>query len=246
MTDNETVQVLPNLSNSRSSRRREMPREPVKVPNIDPDVEAITKPKKSILDIMGLKHEPTDEESKSKKEDTKDTKDKYPWLLIALAVVVVLLIIVLVWYVLRENENNEKSLIPKEIMQPFRQAFPQPQKPPPQQQPQYQQPQYQQQPPQQQQFMQQQYNKNQTERLPIQTNSMKSAPKPKPSSKPTKSELEATLSKLDTIPEKKTKKTEEVADDELEEDMKSKFYNSLQKNVELDEHDSDEEEGRSD
>ena len=244
MTDNETVQVLPNLSNSRSSRRREMPREPVKMPSIDPDVEAITKPKKSILDIMGLKHEPTDEESKSKKEDTKDTKDKYPWLLIALAVVVVLLIIVLVWYVLRENENNEKSLIPKEIMQPFRQAFPQPQKP---QQPSPPPQQYQQQQPQQQQFMQHQYNKNQTERLPIQTNSMKSAPvKPRPASKPTKSELEATLSKLDTIPENKTKKTEEVADDELEEEMKSKFYNNLQQNVDLDEQDSDDEEGRSD
>jgi hypothetical protein len=257
MTDNDTVTVLPKLSNGRfkSPNRRS---KGVNVSDddttaIDPDVATILKPKKSVsFDILGMKHEPTEEESVT--DDTPKpaaASSSWNWLIISLAFIVVVLIIVIVWYVLKENKEDVKpAVVPPGIMRPLMQRSPQ---------------MYQQ--------MQRQHqvhdnsmnpnNRPQTEHLPIHTKSMGEK-----NSMPTKAELEATLKKLETIdeepepdanspkntkPKSENKSSPNVSEEvdldhnpELDDDLSKKFYANLQQNITMDEVDSDNEEGRND
>lgn len=264
MTDNDTVTVLPKLSNGRfkSPNRRS---KGVNVSDddtkaIDPDVANILKPKKSdSFDILGMKHEPTEEESVA--DDTPKpaaASSSWNWLIISLAFIVVILIIVIVWYVLKENKEDVKpAVVPPGMMRPAMQRSQQGQQMTPQM--------YQQ--------MQRQHqmhgnsmnpnNRPQTEHLPIHTKSMGEK-----NAKPTKAELEATLKKLETIdeepepdanspkntkPKSKNKSSPIVSEEvdldhnpELDDELSKKFYANLQQNITMDEVDSDEEEGRND
>ena len=262
MTDNDTVTVLPKLSNERfklPNRRGKgvnLSNDDTKA--IDPDVETILKPKKSVsFDILGMKHEPTEEESV-----TVDTpkpaaaSSSWNWLIISLAFIVVVLIIVIVWYVLKENKEDVKpAVVPPDIMRPVMQRSQQDQQMTPRMTSQ----------------MRQQMHNNsmnpnnrpQTEHLPIHTKSMGEK-----IAKPTKAELEATLKKLETIDEepepvaKSQKKTKLKSDNksssivseevdldhnpELDDELSKKFYANLQQDINMDEVDSDNEEGRND
>ena len=270
MADNDTVTVLPKLSNGRfkSPNRRS---KGVNVSDddtkaIDPDVANILNQKKSVsFDILGMKHEPTEEESVTD-DAPKPVAESYSWnwLIISLAFIVVVLIIVIVWYVLKENKEDVKpAVVPPGMMRPVMQRPQQGQQMTPQM---YQQMQRQNQMQQQQQMRDNSMNPNnrpQTEQLPIHTKSMGEK-----NAKPTKAELEATLKKLETIDEepepdaispKNTKPksenksspivSEEVDLDhnpELDDDLSKKFYANLQQNITMDEVDSDDEEGRND
>lgn len=256
MTDNDTVTVLPKLSNgrfkspNRHSKGVNVSDDGTKA--IDPDVATILKPKKSVsFDILGMKHEPTEEESVT--DDTPKpaaASSSWNWLIISLAFIVVVLIIIIVWYVLKENkEDVNPAVVPPGMMRPVMQRSQQGQQ------------------------MQRQHqmhgnsmnpnNRPQTEHLPIHTKSMGEK-----NAKPTKAELEATLKKLETIDEepehdanspKNTKLksenksspivSEEVDLDhnpELDDELSKKFYANLQQNITMDEVDSDDEEGRND
>ena len=264
MTDTDTITVLPKLSNGRfkSTNRRS---KGVNVSDddttaIDPDVATILKPKKSVsFDILGMKHEPTEEESVTDDTPKPDTaSSSWNWLIISLAFIVVVLIIVIVWYVLKENKEDVKPVVvPPGMLRPVMQRPQQGQQMTPQM--------YQQIQNQQQMFgnSMNPNNQPQTEHLPIHTKSMGEK-----NAKPTKAELEATLKKLETIDEesesdssspKNTKPksanksspivSEEVDLDhnpELDDDLSKKFYTNLQQNITMDEVDSDEEEGRND
>ena len=272
MPDNDTVTVLPKLSNGRfkspNQRSKSVNVSDDDTKAIDPDVATILKPKKSIsFDVLGMKHEPTEEESVT--DDTPKpaaASSSWNWLIISLAFIVVVLIIVIVWYVLKENKEDVKpAVVPPGMMRPVMQRPQQGQQMTPQMTPQmYQQMQRQHQ-------MQQQMhgnsmnpnNRPQTEHLPIHTKSMGEK-----NAKPTKAELEATLKKLETIDEepepdanspKNTKlksenKSSQIVSEEadldhnpeLDDELSKKFYTNLQQNITMDEVDSDDEEGRND
>jgi hypothetical protein len=94
------INVIPNISSSNNKKKV----------NIDPDVDFImNKGKSDDDDIMKINHKPTIEEQKT----GGDTKKKWPWKIIGLAVVIVILVIALVFYVLKYNSNIDKPKVEK-------------------------------------------------------------------------------------------------------------------------------------
>jgi hypothetical protein len=204
---------------------------------VDPDVELVLNIDDN-LDIMGLNHKPTKEES------TDENKNKpYSWLLIGLAILVIILIIAIVWYVLKDNKKDCLK-IPDKILQPAIHPvhnFQHPLHP---------------------------VNRPQMENLQANAKFMPSHSNTNPSNvkNPSKDELLKTLSKLNTIPEepkidevldqtlnkkepKKTRTNEKIIktqeqetngedeEDEQDVELAKKFYNTLQQNIENDEGD---------
>lgn len=222
-------------------------------PKIDPDVDLIMNPKKKIpeieIDILGGEHQTTQEEKDVQMSKSAPSTEPWSWLIIILAFIVVVLIVIIVWYVLKENEECDKTptKIHSNIIQPN--MVP----------PNYQQMQRQQ--------MQQNnpmyntmynhpmhpQNRPQTENLPIQTKSM--------SKQPTKNELMSTLNKMTLEPikegeesdddkkedskkilkssEQQSAKTETdpVSEDQEDTDLANKFYQNLQQNIDNEEAD---------
>jgi hypothetical protein len=208
------INVFPKLNSGERNKNNN-----TKFVPTDPDVDLILNPKtaKKNIDVLNMKHEPTEEEQSMNNTDTnkKSSESSYSWLIIILAIIVVILVIIIVWYVLKTNEENSEPIIPKpggipnniiqpnminpnQISQPSRlyQQFPQAPS-------QFIHPS--------QQFSHPMHpnNRPQTENLPVQT---KSIPKPSPptnkSSQPTKKELMATLNqmKLEPISEEEEEK----------------------------------------
>jgi hypothetical protein len=225
MNNDEPITILPKLGNNRFNNKKHTAA--VK-PNIfntksdDPDVVSVLKQKNTDqLDILGMTHEPTKEESSA--DDTKPQPEKsspWNWLIISLAFIVVVLIIVIVWYVLKENENicETRTAIPSSIIQPVAHRVAQSTRP-------------------------HRYNHmreyQQTENLPILTKSMDSHTKKfNPSQpKPTKEELESTLKKLETIDEEPvvTEQKNKSLNSDSDDKLSSQFYNNLQQNIDIDE-----------
>jgi len=240
------INVVPKLSsnNKHLTKHLEKP--------ADPDVNNGLS--KDEMNVMEMKHEPTDEEKSSIKKKTKP----YSWLIIGLAIVVVLLIIGIAWYVLRDNKDKKSPNIPLEVVRPnVHPAY------------QYNHPMH-------------PINRPQTENLPINTNSMprqstSQSRAPQPNPQPTKQELMATLNRLNSIeevneesgvesndkstceriveikekkkikPSKAKNKLKENPPEEGEEynaeddALANKFYNKLQEKLEDDEANSDDE-----
>ena len=229
--------------------------------NVDPDVRRVLNASNSNdLDVIGLQHEPTKEELQSEKnsKDNKDSKDIknntssiWNWVIIILAFIVVILVVAIAWYILKNNtENLKPQPIPPNIIDPRHHSYKGYQMP--------------------NQMPNQTMNRPHTEQLPIQTKSIRTT-QPK---QPTKLELEETLKKLELIKETdepdelnikknvlkprnvkpvdiaKVKANDTtVADDssenvELDNKLSKKFYDNLQKNLDLDKADSDNEECR--
>lgn len=233
------INIVPKLSSNNKHLSKHLEKK------TDPDVNNILS--KDEIDIMGMKHEPTDEEKTSITNQSKS----YSWLIIGLVIVVVILIIGIAWYVLKDNKKckNIPNISSEAIRPNIHPAY------------QYGHPMH-------------PINRPQTENLPISTNSMPkrelsqnkfSQPKPQP----TKQELMSTLNRLNSIEEvneesdeesscdkiveikekKKLKlsksknklkdkppKEEENAEDDV---LANNFYNKLQENLEDDEDNSD-------
>ena len=260
MENNEPhINVFPKLNSGEKNKNNNIKSVP-----IDPDVDLIlnTKIAKKNIDVLNMKHEPTEEEQSTNNTDTnkKSSESSYSWLIIILAIIVVILVIIIVWYVLKTNEENSESIIlkpggiPNNIIQPhminpnqvsqpshISQQFIHPS----------------------QQFSHPMHpnNRPQTENLPVQ---IKSIPKPSAptnkSSQPTKKELMATLNqmKLEPISEEKEEKPKEKkltpkkptasesqlstevendgvdGNDEQDEKLANTFYRNLQQNIDND------------
>jgi hypothetical protein len=171
--------------------------------NPDPDVNAILKQQNNdAFNVLKMDHEPTNEEKKSKssksskstkgeeeeKEIKKETNDDkvigYSWLVLTLAVIVITLIIFIVWWVLGENRETNKPVIPPGIIRPHNI------------------------PPVHRGMPGHSVFKTQSEQMPIQVQNM---PRPTTHTKirPSKKELESVLSQIniETIPEEKAAKS---------------------------------------
>ena len=279
MDDNVTV--LPKLGNRFAKQSKT---KLVNDDNVDPDVKRVLNVSNpDDLDVIGLQHEPTKEELQSEKtsKDSKDTKNNkgttssmWSWVIIVLAFIVVVLVIAIAWYILKGNTENVKPQpIPPNVLEPMSQSYKgqRPTQMPNQM--------HNQMPNQMPNQMHNQMpnqmancpmNRPQTEQLPIQTKSMHSSQHKQPS----KSELEETLKKLESIKEtndeptisntkknllkprniKPVKSTEIKSNNtdyddssenaELDNKLSKKFYDNLQKNLDLDKADSDTEECR--
>lgn len=229
-------------------------------PTFDPDVETILNPKKqkNNIDILGMQHEPTEEEQNTAGGKS-TTESQWPWLIIILAIIVIGLIIIIAWYVLKENNecDNKTPNIPRAIIQPNMQMNPQ-------LNPQLNSAMYhnmynQMHPSQNFTHPMHPMNRPQTENLPIQTKSMSSSSKT-----PTKQELMATLNQMTLEPIKEyetntkpvktlkpSKKQEkkintdqeqngEDDNDPQDDELASKFYKNLQQNINNDDKDNEE------
>jgi hypothetical protein len=155
----------------------------------DPDVNSILKQQNNdAFNVLKMDHEPTDEEMKSKftksideekiKKETNDDKViGYSWLVLSLAVIVIVLIIFIVWWVLGENRETAKPVIPPDIIRP--QNIPLAHRGTPGHP----------------------IFKTQSEQMPIQIQDMPRSTQPK--ARPSKKELESVLSQINmnTIPE---------------------------------------------
>jgi hypothetical protein len=271
----DNITVLPNLSGSRFNKKHGVDggysssgvansgKHPKSVnlgESADPDVTSILNPKKSSnFDILGMKHEPTEEESvngdTNKTEKSQEKSSQWNWLIISLSVVVVVLIIAIVWYVLKQNDEAAAVVVPPYVLHPN--AIPLTGHTSTQNN----------------MWNPQQYgrvnpvNKPQTEHLPIQTKSMG-----QPVCKPSKSELESTLKKMEKMeimetveempeePKPQKEDNNSIVDDAsdkkpvddadldqnpvLDDNLSNQFYANLQENIDMDNADSDEEEGR--
>jgi hypothetical protein len=125
--DRNHIQVLPNLSG-----KKHMPIRPIKLSKPDPDVNTILKQQTDdVFNVLKMGHEPTDEEKNSKMNNDKTKKieknssdeetDKvvgYSWLVMSLAFIVIILMVFIVWWVLKENREPIKHVIPPGIMRP--------------------------------------------------------------------------------------------------------------------------------
>lgn len=231
----EHIEVLPNIPGVDRSRR-----------NPDPDVDNILN-KSDDVDIIGMKHEPTNEE----KNQSKPNESSWSWLIIGLGLIVIVLIIIIVWYVFRENECLSTTALPQNIIRPQPQVnlgnlnnshYP-PHAPAhhPVMHPSMYQP-----------------RMPQAEKMPINSQTMHQKKMNEQQAKsPTKQELEQTLKKLSTIhadkklkPSKRQEQTEEtpfikeeeyVEDKELDNNLSNTFYSNLQQNIDNDEIDEKEE-----
>ena len=247
----DRIEVLPNIKMlGRESTSCNKPQ--------DPDVKRIQEKEEELNVFTG--GQPTKEEKTDGDKTKSKTNSSFSWLIIGLALVVIVLIVVIVWYVLKENkETNEeknKKKLPPGVSQPTNgppSGMYHPNAPGGPQGHYY-----------------RQYVEpgpmGQTEHLPVQTKSMPDTPKT-----PTKQELENTLNKLSTIregneeaseaqerkikPSKSQKEKEgtievietdndadSYTDAETENRLSSAFYNDLQQNVDVDDHDDDTEE----
>ena len=224
---------------------------------VDPDIKRVQEKEEEMNVFKGGQPTKEEIENKDNKSDVSSS-----WLIIGLALIVVILIVVIVWYVLKENKENDaeknKKNLPPGVLQPT--DIPPGMHPGmrpgmnPRMHP----------------SMQQQYYRQyvkpgqgpigQTEHLPIQTQTMNAT------RKPTKKELEQTLSTLSSIKEKseeetkkvkpskaqqekeqeKEKEDDEYTDPEMENRLASAFYNDLQQNIDMDDNDDAEEERHAD
>jgi hypothetical protein len=169
----------------------------VNLASLDPDVESVlnSKMSKKNLDILKMKHEPTEEEQIN--DTSKQVESPYSWLIITLAIVIIVLIIGIAWYVLKANEDCvQPPNIPNNIIQPnmIQPNMMQPNMMQPNNIIQY--PQMRQHPAQNFSHPLHPNNRPQTENLPIQTKSMNT----QQNKQPTKKELIATLNKLELDP----------------------------------------------
>ena len=253
MSEAENIAVLPKLAGARHNSKR--PVKPATVEEVapaDPDVEYILKNrKKNSMNVLNMKHEPTAEETAEAAAEPKPAvTTQWNWLVITLAVIVFVLIVVIVWYVLKENTPDDaanKMKLPASIVMPN--AMPNLRMPP--------QPQNLQGMPQQmcpippvqafQTSHQNQLGPPMSSRPVIATPTTQNRPAPK--LKPTKNELENTLKKLETIEENKVANSgesvksgppvEENSDEDLDNQLSSKFYSNLEKQIEIEEASSD-------
>ena len=226
------------------------------------------------LDVIGLQHEPTKEELQSEKnsKDNKDSKDIknnkssiWNWVIIVLAFIVVILVVAIAWYILKKNtENLKPQPIPPHIIDPRHPSYKGYQMPT--QMPTQRHNQMPNHMPNQ--MPNQTMNRPQTEQLPIQTKSMSTSQPTKLELEETLKKLESIKETTDEPDESNIKKnilkprnvkTVETAkvkandttttDDssknvELDNKLSKKFYDNLQKNLDLDKADSDNEECR--
>jgi flagellar basal body-associated protein FliL len=251
-TMDNNITVLPNLSNQRFSKQPQYS----KGDSTDSvGIESILKSdKSSSFDVLGMKHEPTEEESK-KTEKGEAPKSSWNLVIVALVCLVIVLIIVIAWYLLRETPADTKVDDTNNDMRQHQHTTQQEHMA------------------QQQRMAQQQMNARmgypmqeqcyqQSEQLPINTQSMDNSKH----TKPTKAELEDTLSKMETMDDEPTKEQtklkkprpaktrltpviEEVEEDEddtarLDKNLTKHFNNDMEKNMDMDDNDSDNEEGR--
>lgn len=237
------IEVVPNiLLNKKTTNNKVNNPKPS-----DPDVDFILNDGDN-LDIMNLKHKPTNEE-----KEKKEKEQKYSWLIIGLAVLVIILLIAIVWYVLKDNIiKEEPKKIPDGILQPGVHPsynFKHPMHP---------------------------INRPQMENLPINANFMNRSNNV--NQQPSKEDLLSTLNKLKPIPEESSieeikedtskklkpskkqdkkqdkKNTDERVntkiienqeqendgvddDDEADNELAKKFYDKLQQNIDNDEAD---------
>ena len=240
------IEVFPNISGVEKTRRK-----------VDPDVENIMNKSKNSggIDVMGMPHEPTNEE----KNTSNHTESSWSCLIIVLGFIVVMLIVIIVWYVLRENEEPKPTQLPTGITRPVHTYGPgQPH-------------QFAQHPGQPHQFAQHPGQRPQSEHTPIHSQSMQQKEKEMQKSRqPTKEELENTLQKLTRKEEKQkqltpskrqrvresngaiveemsddtTEHTEETTDEsaenqQLDNKLTNTFYTNLQQNIDLEELDDE-------
>jgi hypothetical protein len=125
--DRNHIPVMPMLGGKKHTSNKTN-----KSSNIDPDVNTIIKHQNNdTFNVLKMNHEPTDEENKYKttkgdeekeeKEEKKSNENKvigYSWLVLSLAVIVIILIIFIVWWVLGENKETKKIVIPPGIIKP--------------------------------------------------------------------------------------------------------------------------------
>lgn len=244
------IEVLPNLSRTNKQPNK----------RFDPDVETILKPKKKDVNILDMKHEPTQEERDG--GGNAHTESSWSWLIIGLALIVIALIIIIVWYVLKENEETNEckpNNIPPDIIRPtmYPPQYNQMARYPNQMQPHM--------------PLAPQHMPQQTEHMPLHTKTMRQSEKKQDKKQPTKAELEARLKQMQPIqesgeegetktlqPSKKQKQNENVSQNrepkievvpedednsQLDNQMSKTFYTNLQQSIDHDDVEEEEEEG---
>lgn len=215
------IEVLPNIPHMTRNKK------------VDPDVRNVLEGGGSDDDIVSRPHEPTKEELSHTSESS------WSWLVIVLATIVVGLTILITWYVLSENSKIKE--IPPDVVRPtyiqhpvampqYRAGRPRMQHPPPHLP---------------------RHPTRVVQHPPSHTtdnNKQRRKAQPKPTTKqPTKEELTkilAQVSQTTQTPPKSDEPTESKEKNTADDKLASAFYQNLQQQAELENDDSDNEEGR--
>ena len=116
----EPITIEPNLTKTNRQRRpvrqHNLSRPPIVEEKPDPDVERVLKQK---CDVVKMKHNPTEEEKSAGGEEVPKPASKWTWVVIGLALIVVVLMIAIAWYVLKENKKDDQSEISPYDVQPM-------------------------------------------------------------------------------------------------------------------------------